>query len=1127
MQIPRWTLRVAAVAAVVAAFLPARLAAQGVTTGAVSGTVTDAQGKPVEGAQVQVISRETGFTAGANTRSTGYYFVQGLEIGTYTVRVRRIGYQPAERANIVVSLSASTRVDVQLASQAVSLGTVSVKAASDAAEFSASRQGVATTVSDTLIRRLPMLTRDYTSLVRLTPQVSTAMNTNGPSANGAYNRLNNFTIDGANQNDRFNLNGSGGQPGGAANSNTGNSRTISPEAIKEVKVVLNPTDVRQGNFAGMLVNAVTRSGTNEFHGGATYAYRDNYLGAEAIRGSKIKVKNYGFTLGGPIIKDRLHFFLAPEWQQRESPSTGPNVGAAGDVALNISVDSIAKVQDLAKRFFDPGTSGPIPIANPLTNLFGRLDLSINSQNRAVLRHSDNTTESVAFSRNTSSFNSAPGATGTNTGFRLGSNSFNARNTNKSTVFQFFTNLSNGLSNEFLTGYNTIHDKRITPVTTPEINVGVVPTTATGAAQLVPSAVITFGTEQSSIGNQADQNILEIMNNVSLPMGNHTFTVGARYENSKVYNYFNQGAGGYYVFPNIKAFEDLKPTTYRYSYDQSGTGNGVPVQFKADQVSAYAQDQFQASPNFTLTYGLRVDIPSFLNHPLENKDFNTAFNTAAAGTLGYSISTADVPKRRPLVSPRIGFNWDVNGDLTTQVRANIGVYTANVPFILVGNAYGATGLGRVSLVCTSTDPGGVPSFTADITKLRKACGDVLPEPAPGAAGTSGVNTNDKNFKYPQYGGFSAGFDHQLPGGFVLTLEALGRRSINGLFIRDLNIKQPRLTAAGQPYRDRNGRVLYADTISATGGVTFTGANGQKFLSTYKGVNFTGGNIYLTNQNKDYNVSGTAQLKKRFGSSVELSVAYTRMRSEDVQSLTSDQAASNWANGKTYAGLESDPVLGTSAFERRNRVLSYGTWTLPNKLTDISFIYEGRSGNPITYTSNGDLNGDGNGTNDPLYIPRDATNINEIKIGTQTAGVFTQDLAAARAFNQFISDQPCLDKQRGSIVARNSCTSPFQHFLDASVRQAVPQIMGQRLSLQVDIVNFLNLLNRNWGQNRLPRNSNNFPQQQALQVTGRTPGPLGDSYPVYTFNSALRASGPWVKLNGVESNYRFQLTARYAF
>jgi outer membrane receptor protein involved in Fe transport len=1125
MKSPRWLLGATMLLSLAMWFSPTRLTAQGVTTGAISGTVTDASGRAVENAQVQITNRTTGFRSGSLTRSNGYYYVQGLEVGgPYTVTVRRIGYEPAERNGVTVSLSSTTRVDLQLAQSAVTLSAVTVSGRVEASTFSPTHQGVTTEITDSLIRRIPQINRNITDLVKLTPQVSVP-STGGPTAGGQYNRYNNFTIDGANQNDRFSLNSSGGLPGGA-----GGGRIISQEAVKEFGVLLSPTDVRQANFTGMLVNAVTKSGTNDFHGGAIYNFRNQDLSGVSARATSLDVKQYGFQLGGPIIKNKLQFFVAPEWQQRTTPASGPFVGGTAGTTgstLNISSDSIAMVQNIisSKMGIDPGTAGLVNVANPLTNLFGRLDYEINDTHRLVLRQLVNRTENLSFSRNTSTFTNSPSVQ--NSGFRLGSNQFNGVNTNNSTVLQLYSNFQRGTSNEFIGGFNQIRDKRVVPGTiTPEMSVGVVPIGSTSPTN--PTAAITFGTEQFSVGNQANQDIIEMQDNVSIPFGAHTVTVGGRYEHLKVYNNFAQAAGGVWVFPNINALNNLQPSGYRVAYANSGNPADIPATFNTDMKSLYAQDQWAFSPNLTITAGLRADIPTFLNKPPENTQLEAAFLAK-----GVTINTSWTPKTQVLWSPRIGFNWDVTGDQKNQLRGNVGIFTGPPPFILVANAYQNTGLGLVTLACTAA-AGNVPAFTVDEKNLPKSCLNQA-APAPGSAGTAGINLTDPNFKYPQSLVTSLGVDRALPYGFVGTFEALYRHAVHGVLIRDINLIHPRLVN-GQVYTDRYGRVLYADTILANGNIQNAG---QRAVTSYNGVNFTEDAIEVTNQSKDYNYSLTGQLRKNFAAGLDLTFAYTYNRAYDIQSLTSDRAISNWRFGREYSGLETDQNLTTSQFERRHRVLAYGTWTLPwwKKWggTDVTLYYEGMSGTPIDYIATGDLNGDGT-NNDPLYIPKDATDINEIRVGTfdSKTNTFTLSPTEAKAFNDFISGQKCLNDQRGTIMQRNSCTTPWQNRMDLSLRQSLPQIRGQAFTVELDVVNFANAAglilnhidgrNRQWGKIYGATITGN-PQQTVLTQVGRTAGPLNQSMSNFTFNTNSKNQGPFAFASNL--SYQMALTFRYDF
>jgi len=1105
--------RAVAAAVVFSTLVAPAVRAQGVTTGAITGKVTDTSGQPVALADVRIVNRSTGYVTSSRTRENGVFLVQGLEVGgPYTVTVRAIGHQPYQRDGVDVGLSEATRVDAQLAPQAVELAAVIVPGGATP-DFSPTRQGVGTQISDSLVRRIPTFSRDFIDQLRLSPQVVSVPNA-APSGGGAYNRYNTITIDGANQSERFNLAATNGVPGGSAS-----GKIVSLDAVKEFRVVFTPSDVRQGNFAGMLVNAVTKSGTNEFHGGASYTYRSNTdvlgvdLVGEALRPSQFDVKQYSFYVGGPIIRDRLHFFIAPEFQERTAPATGPyylGTQPSSSPAPVIPLDSLTRIANFMQSTynFNVGTTGLVNNDTPLRNLFGRIDYQISPVHRVVVRQILNHDEDGSFSRNLATYNNSP--LQQNSGFRFGSNGFSRVAKNNSTTAQLYSNFTDGMSNELIVGYSTIHDERQVPVQAPEVGVGV----NTGGT---PNAV-TFGTEQFSPGNLLDQKIFEAVDNVTIPKGAHTLTVGGRLDFTHIFNNFAQGSYGVYTFQTIAALEARTPSGYAVGYANSQNPSDIPADFHVRVYSLYGQDQWRVSDRFTLTAGVRADIPSLPDHPSQNDTLTNAL--AAAGLPG--IRTDIVPKTQVLWSPRVGFNFDPTGDQRNQVRGSLGIYTGPPPYILLGNAYANTGLGLVRLSCTAA--GTVPAFTVDVSALPKACAG-SPVPGPGQAGTVGVNLTDANFKYPQYFGVSAGFDRQLPYNTVLTVEGMYRKAINGVLIRNLNIKGPR-QVAGQPYTDRDGRVLYADTISASGAVTDTA---QVWLRSLRGVGFTEGMIQVTNQSKDFNYSLSAQLNRRFSNRFEATVAYTYTKSEDVQSLTSDRAISNWRNGRQLSEALEDLQTSTSVFSRPGRFLAYGTYTIPWKSvsTDVTVYYERTSGFPISYVASGDLNGDGYNGNDLLYIPRDTS---EIRIGTGVDGSFVKNAVAAQAFQRFIDAQPCLAEQRGHIMKRDSCRSPAQNRLDLSLRQSIPQFRGHQLALQLDFFNFLNFLNKDWGQVRLPTLSPTFPDQRVLIQTGRNAGPLNQSIPTFTFNNNLydATTGAAKPFEGrINSVYQIQLALRYSF
>src|SRR5688572_10520991 len=450
MSFSRW-FRGAAAALALAAVAPLGLAAQGTTTGAIAGVVTNTENAGVEGVQVTAINRSTGATTNSMSREGGRYFITGLEVGgPYTLTARRIGYQPQTRDGLRVTLGQTLRSDFVLAPQAEQLSGVTITATAENAVISASHTGVGTHISDSAIARLPSLNRDFTDFARLAPQVSTAGN--GLSGGGVNNRFNNIQIDGASNADLFGLS-STPTPGGLSN-----AKSITIEAVKEYQVLLSPFDVRQGNFTGLLINAVTKSGTNEFDGSLFGFFRDQKLTRDQPYLNDFRQTQFGGSIGGPIVKDKVFFFFAGELQRQQQPSTGPSISSSDAPVTQAQIDAFNA--SLESRGLTGGTGAAIDRKNPNTNLFGRLDFNLPYNSRLVLRHNYVSADNDVFFRDVST-------TATPT-FPLSTNVYAITNKTNSTVGQLYTNWSNGASNELLLSYQTIEDARSTPVIGPQI-----------------------------------------------------------------------------------------------------------------------------------------------------------------------------------------------------------------------------------------------------------------------------------------------------------------------------------------------------------------------------------------------------------------------------------------------------------------------------------------------------------------------------------------------------------------------------------------------------------------------------------------------------------------------------------
>jgi len=1065
-------------ALVLALALPGGAHAQGAVAGAISGRVTSAEAEGIAGAQITIRNQSTGLVRTVVTREDGRYRVPALPIGgPYTVSISAIGRAPQQRGGLQVALGQDLRVDFELATQALVLEGITVQAQRNPV-LSPTNKGLGTAISDTAIQRLPTLNRNFTDFVRLAPQVSSS----GPglSGGGVNNRFNNIQIDGASANDLFGL-GTTGQPGGQAG-----GKSISVESVKEYQILLSPFDVRQGNFAGLLVNAVTKSGTNDLTGSAYYYTRNEGLAREQDYIQKYEQTQYGFSLGGPILRDRLHFFVNPEWQDRTVPASGPFFGqdTSAFPKVLISAAQLDSFTTILKGYgIEPGSAGQVNNTNPLGNFFGRLDLQLPELNsRMVLRHNYVRAEDDNFSRSSSVFS-------------LSSNGYFFESTSNSTVGQLFTNFSPDLYNELIVGLNTIRDSRTPNVRAPAITVEM------GTQDL------RAGGEVSSQGNTLDQDIFEITNNLSWQRGAHRLDFGFKSEFYHIDNFFAQNSFGTYEFPSLAAFAAGNPNSFTLAANPRDPKGPLPhAMFDASQLSFWVQDQFEPSDRLSLTFGVRGDRPVIDDRPLFTAVVDSVFGRR----------TDQVPSGNLQLSPRAGFNWDVTGDSRTQLRGGVGVFVGRPAFVLLGNAFQNNGTGIALLTCNGTAGRTAPKFSPDPTTQPTACGNGQGL----ASGIIGqVNLVDEDFRFPATLRASLAFDHELPGGFVASLEGLYTRASQQLFYQDINLKSPGglVDAAGKPVTDRNGRTMFG-TIAANGTATASRVS-ERFTQV----------VDVTNQSNDWAYNLTAGLQRRFQGGLEMRAFYTHTRARDVISATSSTAQSQYRFGRVLSGPHTDRSVGISSFDQPHRISLSGVYNLPwdRFPTSLSVIYSGTSGDPFTYvygassSTRGDLNADGFNGNDPLYVPVNAMDPNEIRFQTLTQNNITYTPAQqAEAFEQFIRESNCLSQQRGQILKRNTCRNGWRNGVDVSLRQAVPTFGRQNLSFQLDVFNFLNLLNEDWG---IQRNAASQSTANLLTHVAQSSADIRTAVPVVQFNPTFQQ----FLTESLSSNYQIQLSGRYSF
>ena len=1101
----RLTTTLVAIGSVLVAAIGSNAGAQGITTGAIGGTVTDPQGNPLQGAQVQVVNTNTGFRTGGLTRENGLFLVQGLEVGgPYTVTVRRIGFQPHTRDNILVQLSQTSRLEIKLEPQVTKLSELEIRATTGEI-IAPTNIGTKTTVSQQALERSATTTRNLVDFTRAAPQVSSS----GPgfSGGGMSNRMNNVQIDGATERDVFGL-GSTGQPGGQIS-----AKAISIDAVKEYQILLAPYDVRQGNFGGLLLNAVTKSGTNQLHGSLFQYYRNQNYGRNVptLRATAFNRRQTGFTLGGPIIADRLHFFTANEWTRESTPVSGPFLGQPSDASTpfpfsQADIDRFTAAYKAKTGSPDPGTAGIENTPTPMNNLFGRLDFEINNSNRLVFRM--NYTDATNSERRQNARNATRAVFSSN---------FHAINSNKKApVLQLFSNFTNGWSNEAFAGATIVRDRRTPDTTFPQITV----------SYSNPNRTIIAGSDQFSQGNELDADTYEFTDNLTIPFGNHSFVVGTRNEYVKIRNLFTQSSYGVWNFASISDFENGIPNGFRRAFILSNGGN---VYFDALQTAIYAQDSWSATPRLTLTVGARGDISNFLTDNTYALAIDTAYGHHETPTGAFQFS------------PRVGFNWDVTGDQINQLRGGIGLFVGTPPYVWMENAYAQNGNIITFLNCgaganPSNSANPAPVFNVD-PNTYQTCAD-----GKGTKPIGDVSFLDKGLKFPQPMRANIAFDRVLPFNLVGSFEVLYSKTRNQLFFVNRNIVPTGVV-------DKFGRTMYG-TLQ-TSGVPLT--NRPTAVTAAGGPARFSSAIDVENQNKDYAYNLTWQLRKRYANGWEALIAYNYGRAYDVQSFTSSTHISNWQFGRTLFGPQEVPGEPTvSLFDQPHKISGFVTKTVgwgkliksswaSSLATDITVSYIGVSGAPHDYVytgsgGRGDMNADANNANDLIYIPTDVNDVNQIKWGANVVPAVGDTLTAAMqaaAFNQFIESNSCLSSQRGKIMQRNSCRLPFSNTFDVSFRQNIPLVSSdQRVSIQLDIFNFGNMLNKNWGQQPISPLSGNSNVPLLTHTASSTIDPA-TSVPTVQFN--YRPLDPTksgtinaYQLGNFVGNYwRAQLSARVSF
>jgi hypothetical protein len=1028
---------------------------QGATTASLSGVITDGKGGGLPGATVLAVHTPTNTQYGVGTNADGRYNIQGMRVGgPYTIKVSYVGYQDVTRTGIVLALGETLRLDVPLDASATELGNVVITGRPDPV-INAGRTGAETNVSRAQINQLPTLNRSLNDFTRLTPQASGG---GSSSFGGANNRYNNITIDGAVNNDVFGLAASG-TPGGQAGTNP-----IALDAIDQIQVVLAPYDVTLGSFTGAGVNAITRSGSNDFSASIYGFGRNQNTAGKSVsepRTNLDKFYNYqtGFRVGGAIVKDKVFFFLNGEIARVSAP-LGFLPGTPDSRASIADLQRIAAAAntDLYGRY-DVGSYGEFNRRTQSNKIFARLDFNLSENNTLTLRNN----YVNAFDDN---------LTRLANNIRFGNNAYQFNNTTNSTVAELNSRFAGGFSNKLILTYTAIRDSRDV--------VG-----APGPAYQIVDNGITYnlGQERSSVANQLDQDIVEITDNLTKAYGKHTITLGTHNEGFKFRNLFLNNGAGYYTFTSIANFEQGKASGVQASYP---TADGGEARFKAAQLGFYAQDEYTPVENLRLTLGMRIDVPVFVDKPGNNEGVATQF--------GSQYHTSNTPNGQVLYSPRIGFNWDVNNDSKVQLRGGTGVFSGRVPFVWISNSYTNSGLIQGSVNQSSN--------TAFLPYIRLNPAQIATDYA--AVRQSQINLVSDNFKLPQVWRSNLAVDFRLPGDVVATLEGIYSKTLNDIYYKDLNLAAPIGRLAGPDQRP-----VYDP---GNGGVN-------------RRVNNSYTNVYLLdNTSKGYRYNATFQLQKRFVGGLNSTVAYTYGVSKEVNSGISSTASSNYGFNQV-AYDPNNPELGYSRNDQRHRVIASTGYTFNYAggamATTFTAFYEGLSGQPITYIygQGRDVNNDGNTSNDLLYVPTDVRDPNQIRLvstDTRTVAQVQDQLDA------FINNDPYLRTHRGQVVERFAARLPWTHEVDIRVAQDFNFTAGGKkntLQITFDIFNLGNLLNKNWGRQYVV--SNNAVELLRPETTG------AGAQPTFSFPTSFTTTNRSYDFSNLGSRWQGQLGVRYSF
>ncbi|HMQ49605.1 MAG TPA: carboxypeptidase regulatory-like domain-containing protein [Saprospiraceae bacterium] len=1032
-------------------YLP--LSAQ-VTTATLSGIVVDESNNPLDGANVVAVHEPSGSQYGTTTREDGRFTLPNLRVGgPYKVTASYVGYQDGGVGDITLALAQKLNVSITLESGALELDEIIVKSKANEV-LNSERTGAELNVSSELIQRLPTISRSASDYYRLTPA------SDGNSFGGRNDQFNNFSLDGTIFNNPFGLDAA--TPGGQTD-----AQPISLDAIDQIQVSLAPYDVTQSGFTGAAINAVTKSGTNDWHGTVFGFYRNQDMTGSKVSGTDIFVPDLsqiqtGFSLGGPLKKDKLFLFINAEIERREdlgSNFIAAGQGRSGENVSRVAADDLERVSDALFNRYGYETGPYENYLHDTDNEKGivKLDWVINKNHSFTATYNF-----LNASKQKPAHPSAIGRRGPDAvTLQFFNSGYQINNVIHSGIVELRSLFGNKASNKLQLGYSAFRDSR-DPFSTPFPVVNI--SNNDGIRYIVA------GHEPFSINNRLDQDVFQITDNFNIYAGNHTFTIGASLERFDFNNSFNLNAyGGTFGpgFASVDAFLDTLASgafdddvqLAKDVFDANGGDDGVEgegwalAETNVGQAALYFQDEWAMTNRFTLTLGIRADMPLYFDTEdklQENIDRNCCY---IPDIVWYDengdpvqFNHLDLPEQTPLISPRLGFNWDINGDQTAQLRGGTGLFSGRLPFVWIGNQVAN------------------PNFFF-------------------------YNKTANDFKFPQVWRSNLGYDRQFGGGWIASLDLIYTKDINAAMVRNYSLRPPTARLGGVD----DERLIYAITDRA-------------FLGTDP---LFGTGYVFTNTNLGYTFNASLQLQRDWTNGWYTSLAYNYLDAQDVSSIEAEISSDAFDRNPAINNVN-DPILAPSIYGNRHRIVgaAHKKFTYGNMATTLAVFFQYAQGGRFSYTYSGDINNDFSGLNDLIYIPTDGE-IDQMLF----TGNADEQAAQRTALRNYIKQDDYLSENQGAFAEKYALLSPWYSNWDVRVLQDL-NFGKNTIQLSVDVLNFGNLISSNWGVRQLPTNT---------QPIGVSLSP--DNIPTYSFDTSLTST--FRDDFSLLSRWQLQVGLRYIF